>query len=133
MPPSSRQPKINAMLLCQKVIREAETNMVSLISIFEAIRVEELPASVPSVVVFAKLTEAQGEYEFKLEVVRRNDNQVIAEAPVPPMSVDDPMLSGEIALDLGGLRFDQAGYYDFRLSANGRFIDSKSLLIELVR
>jgi Family of unknown function (DUF6941) len=130
MPPEARQPKVNAMLLCERVIHENGTGLVSLISIFENMTAEKLPVIIP-MYVYAKMTEAQGEYQFKLEVVRRNDMKVIAEAELPPGTIDDPMANADITIQLGGLTFAEVGYYDFRLSANGRFVDSKSMQILL--
>lgn len=132
MAQSARKPQAYAMLLCQRVIREDGTGLISLISIFETITARQLPLTIPSIFVFAKLTDAQGEYVFKLEVVRRNDDKMIAEAPMPPITVEDPIASGELIFELGGLTFTESGYYDFRLWANGVFITSQSMLIVVV-
>jgi hypothetical protein len=132
MTQSARKPQAYAMLLCQRVIKEEETGLISLISIFEAVTADRLPLTIPSLFVFAKLTDAQGEYVFKLEVVRRNDEKLIAEAPLIPVTVEDPMAIGELILELGGLTFTEAGHYDFRLWANEQFITSKSMLVAVV-
>jgi uncharacterized protein DUF6941 len=130
MAPEARTPKLSAMLICERVIREEGTGLNSLIRIFETITGDQIPVRVPSIFVYAKMTEAQGEYLFKLEVVRRRDLQTIAEAPIPgPISVDNPMATAELIIELGGLEFAEAGHYDFRLSADGKFIDSKGLEI----
>ena len=42
-----RVPKINAMLMCQQLIREAHSERISLIGIIDEIEVRELPARVP--------------------------------------------------------------------------------------
>jgi len=132
MAPEARVPKINAILICERVIREEGTGLISLIGILEALTGEQVPLTVPSLFVYAKMTEAQGEYLFKLEVVRRRDMNTIAEAPMPaPVTVDHPLANGEKVIQLGGLTFTEPGYYDFRLSANGRFLDSKGLQILL--
>jgi len=132
MAPEARAPKINAILICERVIREEGTGLISLIGILETLRGEQVPLTVPSLFVYAKMTEAQGEYLFKLEVVRRRDMNTIAEAPIPtPVTLDDPLANGEIVMQLGGLTFTEPGYYDFRLSANERFLDSKGLQILL--
>jgi hypothetical protein len=80
---SERQPTLNAMLICERVIREAETGLVSLIGVFEGVQSPQRPTVVPALWVYAKITDAQGEYEFRLDIVRRNDEQQIAQAAIP--------------------------------------------------
>ena len=55
--------------------------------------------------------------------------KVVAEAELPAATIDAPMANGQIIIQLAGLTLAEAGYYDFRLSANGRFVDSKSMQI----
>ena len=131
MSPEARLPKINAMLICERVIREEGTGLVSLINVFENINTQQLPVTFPSLYVYAKMTEAQGEYAFRLDIVRRDTMSTIAEAQLPSVVVEDPMANADLIMQLGGLTFAEAGHYDFRLSANGRFVDSKSLQILL--
>lgn len=132
MTQSARKPQAHAMLLCQRVIKEEGSGLISLISIFETVAADQLPLTIPSLFVFAKLTDAQGEYVFKLEIVRRNDEKVIAEAPLTPVTVEDPLAIAEVILEWSGLTFAEAGHYDFRLWANGQFITSKSILVAVV-
>jgi Family of unknown function (DUF6941) len=127
---SERQPTLSAMLICERVIREAETGLVSLIGVFEGVQSPQRPTVVPALWVYAKITDAQGEYEFRLDIVRRNDEQQIAQAAIPGLRLDDPLQPGEVIIQLGGLKFEEAGHYDFRLYANGRFVGTKSLLVQ---
>ncbi len=128
--PSARTPKLNALLICQRIIRETESGLVSPVAIFETLSATRLPV-IAQLFLYAKMTDAQGEYEFKVEVVRRNDMAIIAEAPLPSVTIADPTSSSEIILELAGLRFNEAGAYDFRLWANERFLDSKSLGVRI--
>ncbi len=80
--------------------------------------------------VYAKMTDAQGEYVFKLELVRRDDATVLGEAVLPPAVAPDPMLHNEVVFQLNGATFERPGHYDFRLWANDMFLDSKAFLVE---
>lgn len=128
-PKAPRQPKINAMLICERVIRETGSGLMSLIGIFEDINARQFPVVIPRLFVYAKMTEAQGEYRFRLELVRRNDFKVIGETTLDPVGTDDPMAHNEVVFELLNVPIEQPGYYDFRLFANGTemFLDSKSL------
>ncbi len=65
---------MNAMLICERVIREAETGQVSLIGLFESAASRDFPIVIPMMYVYAKMTDAQGEvslqaragYDFRL-------------------------------------------------------------------
>jgi hypothetical protein len=129
---SSRKPKSNALLICERVIREAETGQISLIGIFEAASVAEVPLVMPSLFVYGKMTDALGQYIFKLELVRRDDELVLGEAVLPPAVFTDPMGHNEVIFQIHGARFEQAGFYDFRLWANDMFVESKAFEVRRV-
>jgi hypothetical protein len=130
-PVSARTPKANALLICQRIIREADSGMVTLTGIFETVSVARLPI-LAQLFLYAKMTDAQGEYVFRVEVVRRNDMKAIAEAALPKVTIPDPTASSELILELGNLKFGEPGAYDLRLFANDRFVDSKSLVVRVV-
>lgn len=123
---------MNAMLICERVIREEGTGLISLINVFEHVNSGQFPLAIP-VAVYAKLTDADGEYEFKLELVRRDDAQVVGEFILGGVTMNDPMEHGEIVFQIFGIPLERPGYYDFRLWANGRFVDSKAIHARLVQ
>jgi hypothetical protein len=64
------------MLVCDQAIREAETNKVSLVGIFDQIRGAEFPlAWARPTAVYARVTDAEGHYQMRLELVRLEDEQ----------------------------------------------------------
>ena len=84
--------------------------------------------------VYAKMTDAQGEYVFKLELVRRDDMSVLGEAVMLPVSAGDPMIYIEAVFQLQGVTLERTGYYDARLSAKDTmFLDSTAFLAEETR
>lgn len=129
MAQSGRDPKLNAILICERVIQDAGSGLVSLINIMENIR-GAIPFTVPAISLYAKMTDAQGEYVFKVEVVRTRDQTIIAEVTLPPVHAPSPLGVGDLTIQLGNLRFEEAGAYEFRLKANDKFLDLKTLRIE---
>ena len=104
--PSAFHPSRLAMLVADVAIREEGTGKVSLIGIFDQIRAGTFPMSHGQLVVYARMTDAEGHYEFRLQLVR----------------LEDDLAAGEVIFQLGGLRFERAGRYEFRLHANGRYV-----------
>lgn len=128
-----RTPKANAMLICERVIREEASGQISVLGTYEIINASQFPTALPSTYICAKLTEAQGDYVFKLDMVRRDDMKTVGEVTLPSVNVKDPLDHSELVFHLLGVPLPEPGHYDFRLWANGRFIDSKSLQVKLAQ
>ena len=119
------------MLICDQAIREEGTGKVSLIGIFEHINVPALPAAHAGFSVYVKVIDAQGEYDLSLDLVRLEDLMVIGHGEVRAV-VADRLVPTEFLFNLGGLLFERAGDYEFRLSANGRHLAGKNFRVILL-
>jgi hypothetical protein len=125
---------MNTLLICDRVIHDAETGQASLIGVLESVTSPDFPSVIPSMYVYAKMTDAQGEYVFKLELVRRDEMSVLGEAVMLPVSADDPMIYIEAVFQLHGVMLERTGYYGARLSANNTmFLDSTAFFAEETR
>ena len=129
---STRHPKLNVLLICERVIRDAETGATSLIGIVDTVVAPRLPLTLPSLLAFAKLTDAEGAYDFTLEIVRRDDDETVAVAPPANLAAEDPLAPTKLVIAVANVTFTRAGHYDFRLWANGRFVDSTAVLVREV-
>jgi hypothetical protein len=86
---------------------------------------------IPPVSVYAQMTDALGEYVFKLELVRRDDISSLLEIELAPVTVEDPMTYIEAVFRLEDLTLEWPGYYDARLFVNGtKFLDGTAFLAE---
>ncbi len=121
-------PSLNALLLCDHTIREQGTGKVSLIGIFENISAARFPVVHRSLSVYAKLGDAEGEYAIRLELVRLEDSQVVAQATLRA-TFPDRMTPGELIFGLENLGLERPGRYEFRLHANDRFVAGKSFVV----
>lgn len=123
-------PKANAMLICDYVITEQGTNKKSLIGIFENIGAVQFPVVHPALSVYIKLTEAQGEYRFRLELVDLKTETSLAKCDLPnTIRIADPLIAHELVFNLRGLKFAHAGEYEFRIFANDRIFGQKVFLV----
>jgi hypothetical protein len=127
--PAGPHPSLNAMLLCDHTIREQGTGKVSLIGIFESITSGRFPVVHRALSVYAKLTDAEGEYAIRLELVRLDDNHVVAQGTLRA-SFADRMTPGELIFALENLGLERAGRYEFRLFADDRFVAAKSFTVQ---
>ncbi len=121
-------PKANAMLICDYVITEVGTNKKSLIGIFENIAASQFPCRHDALSVYVKLTEAAGEYRFRLELVDlKGGDKVVESAEMPrPLKSETPLKTHELVFNLRGLKFGHPGEYEFRIYGNQNIFGQKT-------
>jgi hypothetical protein len=124
-------PRVNAMLICDKVITEVGTNKKSLIGIFENINAYNFPCTHPFLSVYIKLTDARGEYRFSLELVDLETDSVIGKGQIPKaIKIEDPLATKDLVFNLASLKFKHPGKYEFRIYANERIFGQKTFLVK---
>ena len=126
--PERPHPSLNAMLLCDLTIREHGSGKISLIGVFENISAARFPVVHRALSVYAKLTDAEGDYTIRLELVRLEDSHVVAQGTLKA-TFADRMTPGELIFNLENLGFERPGRYEFRLHADGRFVAAKSFTV----
>jgi len=116
------RPVLQAMLVCDQAIRDAETNKVSLVGIFDQIRGAEFPlAWARPTAVYARVTDVEGHYQIRLELVRLEDEVLVGRLDVE-MTAGDRMGFGELIFNLDRLIFERPGRYEFRIFAGDRYV-----------
>lgn len=126
--PAVPHPSLNAMLICDLALQEGATGKTSVVGVFEHISAHQFPARCGFVFVYVKLTDAQGEYRCRLELVRLEDLAVIGRGALGA-TFGDRMVPAELVFQIGGLAFERPGAYEFRLYANDRWVGSKILRV----
>jgi hypothetical protein len=112
------------MLICDATIRDAATGKVSLIGIFETIQALEIPFVHPALSVYVNMSDLEGQYAFRLEMARVSDDAALGRGDMAA-AFGDRMRPAEVIFDFRNLVFEQAGRYEFRLTANDRYVGSK--------
>ena len=121
-------PVLKAMLICDQVIRDGETNKASLIGLFDNILAHTFPTTHPMLTVYARIADAEGEYNFKLELINLENNQKVGEETVTS-EVGDRMIMQDLVFRVHGLRFESPGNYEFRLFADSQFVGHHSFQV----
>ena len=127
-------PKANAMLICDYVITERTTNKKSLIGVFENIGAMQFPCTHFQLSVYIKLTEAQGQYRFHLELVDLKTDTLIGKSEMPEtIQIPNPLATHELVFNLRGLRFPHAGEYEFRIFSNSCIFGQKTFIVNEIK
>ncbi|MFC1644239.1 DUF6941 family protein [Candidatus Omnitrophota bacterium] len=124
------KPIVNAMLICDKVITETGTNKKSLIGIFENINAYKFPCIHHFLAVYIKLTDANGRYKFRLELVDLENDSIVGKAEMPKeVEINDPLRTHDLVFNLVALKFARPGKYEFRIYANDEIFGQKTFLV----
>jgi|SRR5882724_2265887 len=114
-------PSVVAMLVCDQIITEQGTNKKSLVGIFDYFNSSVFPASLPRLAIYVKMSDAAGDYLFKLRLVKLKDEALVAEIGIQA-SVNDINLYTELALNMANLQFPETGKYEFQLYAGDVYL-----------
>ena len=126
------KPSIKALLVCDSVLAEIVTGKKSIIGLFDQIVAGSIPCTHSQLGVYFSTIDAEGAYTFRLDLVQLNTDQIIARGEMPVVAKDRfQIVDGAIILQ--GLTFPATGKYEFRLYANGIFLESKELTVLLAQ
>jgi Family of unknown function (DUF6941) len=114
-------PTVLALLLCDQVIIDAQTNKKSLIGVFENLNSFTYPTTI-KLAVYTRLRDAQGTYNFTVRVVSLKDESVVTNIELSGVKVTDPLHSVDLAFNMMGLQFRETGKYEFQLYANNVYL-----------
>jgi hypothetical protein len=113
-------PSVLAMLLCDQIIIDAQTQKKSLIGIFDNFNAVTFPAAA-NIAVYAKLADAEGQYKFKIRVVDLKDERLIGEVSADGM-IQTRLEPADMAIYLMGFAVPEPGKYEFQLFANDAYL-----------
>ena len=111
-----------AVLLCDQMVVDRETNKKSLIGVFNAILAPRFPWVHPKASLYIKMADAEGEYEVKLQLVRVRDMHVIKEG-TGTLKVEQRKRYSEVdfAIDLPAIELPEPGEYQIVVYINGHY------------
>jgi hypothetical protein len=125
--------KVKAVLICDNVITEKDTGKNSLIGIFENINAKQFPATHPRLYVYVTFTEALGKYNFRLELVNIENNQLAYPgSEILGVESSDIAAHCNLVFGINSLRLEQPGKYEFRLFVNGEICETRSMNVNKV-
>ena len=119
-------PSVLAILLCEKAIEEADTTKKTLVNIINALFAPEVPVFF-QLAFYARMTDCEGEYVFRVDVMRLEDPTLVARLTTPPMLTDNRLGFVELAFNLPPVPFPAYGRYEFQLYGNDVYLAHSTL------
>ena len=115
---ANEKPIGQAIVVCDQIITEAQTNKKSLIGTFNTIGAEAFPMRYLRLCVYAALTNGRGTIPAELRCVCTEDSKTVF-ACQGSVQFRDPNQVVEIHFVLNGVPFAKPGVYAFELFCEG--------------
>jgi len=119
------KPSVQAFLVCDTVIVDSQTGKKSLIGTFTHLWAPRFPCQHHQMGVYFCLTDAEGEYEFELQLIYLDQDTLVGKATLSPFTIKNRLEIHDFGVNIPSLVFPGPGRYEFRLYASGHFITHK--------
>ena len=111
-----------AILLCDQIIVDEISKKKTIVGIFDLIYAEKFPAEHRPLSVYVRLTDAEGQYAFRMDYVQVKNDKLLAQTEIPGVSINDRLKAHELIMQFPPIKIPEPGEYEFRLWANDRYI-----------
>ena len=123
------KPSVQAFLVCDTIIIDSLTGKKSIIGAFTHLWAKTFPCQHPQMGVYFCLNDAEGSYQFEIELVYLDKNQTVGKGAISQIDIKNRLETHDFGLNIGTLVFPGPGRYEFRLFANGQFITQKDFYV----
>lgn len=124
--------KINIALSCEDIIRDAETNSISIHNIIEELNAERIPFIIPKFAIFYLIEKEEGDNEEeKAKLVIKNGDKDLQTFPIS-IGFQDKIRNRNI-IKIGGLPISVPGELSVELKKEDDTIISKLIYPVLIR
>lgn len=122
------KPIVNSLLLCDMVIRDRNTNKLSIINYFTNLCSKQVPFIHSSMSVVAIITEVNGKYNCNLKIVSMRNQKTIVNLP-GTIEHHNPTHNFEFIFDLQQVAFENFGMYSVEFWVGEDLVGATKLLV----
>lgn len=127
--PDIVKPSVQAFLVCDQVIEDSLTKKKSLIGIFTHLQTGIFPFQHQQMGLYFCFTDAEGAYNFDIDLIYLNNEQLICRATLPNIVINDRLQISDFGINIPSLIFPAPGRYEFRLRMEGSLIAQKDFSV----
>lgn len=121
-------PEVLAMVLCDLVITDAETNKKSLIGLFDRVETAALPCVVHELHLYLCLTDGHGRLAAAVACVLADDGAVLFRGQTE-IEFTDPLQVVELHFVFPDAQFPGFGQYRFQFFADGQLLRERKFFV----
>ena len=101
------------------------TKKKSLIGLFTHLQAVSFPFQHQQMGLYFCLTDAEGTYQFDIDLIYLNTEQLVCRATLPNIVIGDRLQISDFGINIPALIFPAPGRYEFRLRMEGHLIAQK--------
>ena len=110
-----------AMVICDQIITEENTEKKTLVGTFNRIHASEIPFPLPTMSVFVSLTNGKGEIPIRLRCVSQETGEEVFQIN-GKVTFPNLLHVHELVFNLKNVHFPHYGTYSFDLESEGQFL-----------
>ncbi|MGE0192764.1 MAG: hypothetical protein AB7T63_12075 [Planctomycetota bacterium] len=107
----ARKPAVQALLVCDQVYQDTQTNKMVVAGTFTQIFASEFPAVHAQWCVYVRLVDFKGPASLRLRVVDLDDDSVVGSLGPVKFEMKDRLVGAEVAIKMPPLPIPHAGAY----------------------
>lgn len=116
-------PKVKSFVIADQVFQQSDSHKWCLIGVFDRIYSSRFPTRHPSLGIWLKLADAEGDYDIRLEI-QDSSGRVLSSLSGLKLTVNDRLAEPEIGIQTHHLPLPAAGMYFIKLYFNERPAES---------
>ena len=125
-------PTVVAVVLCDRIITEAQTNKKTLVGTFDTLWAKNPPFATP-IWLYLRLTDMEGKYRFKIKLIHLDADTPIMEAETNEINAEDRLKYGELVVPIPAIPLEREGTYEFQIFANDVYIGRTTMFANLIK
>jgi hypothetical protein len=128
----SQPPEVLAMILCDMIITDNESNKKSLIGLFDRVESPAMPCLVNELHVYVCLTDGHGSLPVSIACIAADDGDELFRGHAD-VEFLDPLQVVELHFVFPHAQFPRAGEYRFQFFADGVLLRERKFFVSFVR
>lgn len=117
--------------MCDVIITDAGSGKKTLVGVFDKFLPPQVPCQIGGFWLFARVTDAEGKYAFKVKFVSLKKDTTVAELITNEVESKDRLGFLDLVITLPALPVPELGRYEFQLYANEVYIGRITVSVEL--
>jgi hypothetical protein len=128
----SQPPEVLAMVLCDMIITDSESNKKSLIGLFDRVESPAMPCLVNELHVYVCLTDGHGSLPVSIACIAAEEGDELFRGHAE-VEFLDPLQVVELHFVFPHAQFPRAGEYRFQFYADGVLLRERKFFVSFVR
>lgn len=129
MPQSPALPELLSLQVCDRVIRDQNTNQTSIIGILDTVAAHTFPLTIPHLSIFMEITSGHGRTELRVRIVDAAEERPAVFEAIIDANLGGPLVVHQVPFTTVGLKFPEPGEYRVQVYAGGTLLRERKVRV----